>query len=155
MLTPDGRALRLPWPEDLRFVVASPALELTTRQARQALPKHVPLALAVAHAQNLASLVHALHAGDRPLLEATLRDLLVEPYRASLVPGFIEAQKNALNAGALGCSLSGAGPAVFAVATKQHTADVARALTAGFGSVNIACTICICTLDLRGARLLD
>lgn len=155
LLTPDGRALRLPWPDDLRFVIASQALELPTRQARQVLPKQVSLALAVAHAQNFASFVHALHAADRPLLEATLRDLLVEPYRAALVPGFAQAQKNALNAGALGCSLSGAGPAVFAVATKQHSADVGRALTAGFNSANIACTIRICCVDLRGARLLD
>ncbi|MCB9378875.1 MAG: homoserine kinase [Holophagales bacterium] len=106
----------LPWPEALRFVLVVPELELATRAARAVLPAEVPLPLAIAHSQNLAALVHALHAGDRELLGATLRDLLAEPHRAGLVRGFAEAKAAALAAGALGCSLSGAGPSLFAVA---------------------------------------
>src|ERR1700753_997712 len=93
----------------------SPELTLTTRAARAVLPATVPFAVAVAHGQNLAALVHALHAGDRALLRVCLRDLLAEPYRAELVPGFGAVQAAALEAGAVGCSLSGAGPATFAV----------------------------------------
>lgn len=155
LIPPQGLPRRLPFPEDLRIVVASPALALATREARAVLPREVPLALAIEHAQNLASLVHALHSGDRPLLRATLRDLLAEPWRAGLVPGFREAQKNALDAGALGCSLSGAGPAVFAVAEAGDTPAVAAALAHGFDSRGIAATVRICRLDQHGARILE
>jgi homoserine kinase len=155
LIPPQGLPRRLPFPDDLRIVVASPALALATREARAVLPREVPLALAIEHAQNLASLVHALHSGDRPLLRATLRDPLAEPWRADLVPGFREAQKNALDAGALGCSLSGAGPAVFAVAEEGDAPAVAAALARGFESRGIAATVRICRLDQYGARILE
>jgi homoserine kinase len=66
----------LPFPDDLRLVVAHPDLELSTAEARAVLPPEVPFELAVEHAGNLAGLVHALHAGDRELLAESLRDLL-------------------------------------------------------------------------------
>ena len=155
LIPPRGLPRRLPFPDDLRIVVASPALALATREARAVLPREVPLALAIEHAQNLASLVHALHAGDRPLLRATLRDLLAEPWRARLVPGFRESQKKALDAGALGCSLSGAGPAVFAVAEEGDAPAVAAALEQGFESRGVAATVRVCRLDQHGARILE
>jgi len=147
LVTSSGLPRSLPFPADLRIVVASPALSLATREARRVLPREVPLSLAVAHAENLAGFVHALHTDDRPLLRATLRDLLAEPWRADLVPGFREAQAGALGAGALGCSLSGSGPAVFAVSSEEDAPAVAAALEE-FGTVRI------CRLDLRGARIL-
>jgi homoserine kinase len=154
LMTPDGDTRALPWPDDLRFVVASPALELETRTSRGVLPAQVPLQLAVSHAQNLAGLVHALHVADRGLLGLTLRDLLAEPYRAALVSGFRQAQALALAAGALGCSLSGAGPAVFAVAELSRTTAISRALTQGFAQADVIATVRVCRLDLLGARLL-
>ena len=102
LIAPQGPPRALPFPADLRIVVASPELELATRKARQVLPKHVPLHLAVEHAQNLAAFVLALQADDEALLATTLRDLVAEPWRAGLVPGFREAQRGALDAGALG-----------------------------------------------------
>jgi homoserine kinase len=147
LITSSGLPRSLPFAADLRIVVASPALSLATREARRVLPREVPLALAVAHAENLAGFVHALHTDDRALLRATLRDLLAEPWRADLVPGFREAQAGALGAGALGCSLSGSGPAVFAVCGEEDAPAVAAALE-GFGIARI------CRLDLRGARIL-
>ena len=152
---PTGIPRALPFPGDLRIAVASPALALATREARQVLPREVPLALAIEHAQNLASLVHALHAGDRGLLRATLRDLLAEPWRADLVPGFRAAQRGALDAGALGASLSGAGPAVFAVAEEGDAPAVAAALADGFRSAGVDAVVRLCRLDTRGARILE
>lgn len=147
LVTSSGLPRSLPFPADLRIVVASPALALATREARRVLPREIPLSLAVAHAENLAGFVHALHADDRPLLKATLRDLIAEPWRADLVPGFREAQAKAVAAGALGCSLSGSGPAVFAVCEENDAPAVAAALE-GFGAVRT------CRLDLEGARVL-
>jgi homoserine kinase len=155
LVDPGGGARLLPFPDDLRFVLAVPALTLTTRAARAALPATVPLGLAVAHAQNLAALVHALHAGDRGLLRACLRDLLAEPHRAALVPGFREVQAAGLAAGAWGCSLSGAGPAVFAVAEAGAAPVVGDALREAWVGAGVACEIKVCVLDRRGARVLE
>jgi homoserine kinase len=151
----EGAPRALPFPADLRIILASPALELATREARSVLPHSVPIGLAVEHAQNLAALVHALHTDDRELLRATLRDLLAEPWRADLIPGFREAQRAALKAGALGASLSGAGPAVFAVTEEKDAAAVATALAGGFQSRGVAAETRICVLDLQGARILS
>jgi len=155
LVDPGGGARLLPFPDDLRFVLAVPALTLTTRAARAALPPAVPLGLAVAHAQNLAALVHALHTADRALLRACLRDLLAEPHRAALVPGFRAVQAAGLAAGAWGCSLSGAGPAVFAVAEAGAAAAVGEALRRAWAGAGVACEAKVCVLDRRGARVLE
>jgi len=155
LVDPGGGARLLPFPDDLRFVLAVPALTLTTRAARAALPATVPLGVAVAHAQNLAALVHALHAGERELLRACLRDLLAEPHRAALVPGFRDVQAAGLAAGAWGCSLSGAGPAVFAVAEAAAAPPVGEALRRAWAGAGVACEVKVCVLDRRGARVLE
>jgi homoserine kinase len=154
LVPPASLPRRLPFPADLTVIVASPDLELATIESRRALPKDVSLGLTVTHAQNLAAFVHALHAGDRPLLKETLRDLLAEPWRAALVPGFREAQQAALESGALGASLSGAGPAVFAVAEEAEAPAVAAALESGFKCAGVRSTVRICRIDPQGARLL-
>ena len=155
LVDPAGRAWRLPFPEELCFVVAVPALTLTTREARAALPAAVPLGVAVEHAQNLGALVHALYAGDRHLLRGCLRDLLAEPYRAGLVPGFREVQSAARRSGAWGCSLSGAGPAVFAVAETGAAAVVGEAMREAWAGAGVESRIEICTLDGQGARVVS
>lgn len=147
------RVHALPFPDELRFVVASPRLELTTREARRALPAEVPLALAVAHAQNLAGLVHALHAGDGELRRECLRDLLAEPFRAPLVPGFRAVQSAALEAGAEGCTFSGAGPAIFAVAAREAAQAVGSAMVRAWAETGVEAEYRCCELDSRGARV--
>jgi homoserine kinase len=156
LVEPGGRALWLPFPDELRFVLAVPELTLTTREGRAALPAAVPFGLAVAHAQNLGALVHALHAGDRELLRGCLRDLLAEPYRAGLVPGFREVQAAGLQAGAWGCSLSGAGPAVFAVAGSATAAPaIGEAMRRAWAGAGVGCEIKVCVLDRQGARVME
>lgn len=154
LCAPNGEVRALPFPDDLVFVLAQPELELSTRESRGALPREMPLSLAVHFAQNLAAFVHALHAGDRALLTATFRDLVAEPHRASLVRGFRAVQGAALDAGALACSLSGSGPAVFAVASDRHSFLVGAAMQRAFASADVGCTIRACRLDLEGARCL-
>jgi homoserine kinase len=153
-LIADGRPRRLPWPDRWALVIASPDLQLTTRTARAVLPAQVSLGVAVAHAGHVAGLVHALHTDDPALLAASLRDVLAEPARATLVPGFREAQSAAMACGALGCSLSGAGPAVFAAAEWADAAAVADALRRGFAAVGVSAVARICRLDPHGARVL-
>jgi homoserine kinase len=155
LVDPQGRARALPFPEELVFAVASPEFELNTRDARRALPAQVSQDLAVAHAQNLASLVLALCTGDAGLRRVCLRDLLAEPHRAALVPGFRAVQAAALGQGAEGCTLSGAGPAIFAVASRCRAEAVAQAMALAWDQAGVACGVRIFRLDGQGARILE
>jgi homoserine kinase len=155
---PDGlpEARSLPWPDDLVLVVASPHFELATAASRQVLPPSYTLAQTLAFAQNLAGFLHAVDSGDRELLGRCLRDVLTEPYRASLVPGFRAAQAGALTAGALGCGLSGAGPAIFAVAaTAEAGTAIGAAIHHALAEAGLASEIRLCGLDRLGARVLS
>jgi homoserine kinase len=151
--TPDARPL--PWPDDLVLVVVSPVFELSTEKSRQALPRSYDLHAAVGFAGNLAGFVHALESGDRGLLRRCLRDPLAEPHRAPLVPGFRAAQAAAMEAGAWGCTLSGSGPAIFAVAESPEQArEVADALRGGLRGAGLDSSVRLCGIDPLGARLI-
>ena len=146
---------RLPWPADLVMAVVHPDFHLATADSRGALPAHPSWHETVAFAGNLAGLVEALHAGDRALLARCLRDPLVEAHRAPLVPGFRAGQAAAKALGALGCSLSGSGPSVFAVATDEaHGEALLAALRAAFADVGLESQGWLCALDPDGARVL-
>jgi homoserine kinase len=146
---------RLPWPSDLLLVVVHPAFRLSTAKSRGVLPDRPGWHEAVDFAGNLASLVQALHSGDRALLGRCLRDPLVEVHRAPLVPGFRAAQAAAMDLGALGCSLSGSGPSVFAVAEDEGQAGaIAEAIRAAFKTAGLDSQDWLCALDPDGARIL-
>lgn len=107
--------IELPVPAGLACVVLQPAWEIETRAARAVLPADVPLRDAIRQWANVGALVAALYAGDFGLLGRATADHLIEPRRASLLPGFYAVRQAALDAGAIGCSFSGAGPAMFAL----------------------------------------
>lgn len=107
--------VRIPVPAGLACAVLHPAIEVETRVARALLPEQVPLRDAVRQWANVGALVAALFASDLDLLSRALVDVIVEPRRAHLVPGFYAVQQAARDAGALGCSISGAGPSIFAL----------------------------------------
>lgn len=137
----------------LHVAVVSPDLHVATEQARAVLPQQVPLRDAVANAANAASLVLALLSADADLLRAALTDTLAEPYRARLIPGFTQAKTAAIEAGAYGCSISGAGPALFALAPDEPTADAAAtAIAAVFAAHGLAATTYVTPISPQGAR---
>jgi homoserine kinase len=119
----------LPVPPGLIAVVIHPDLEIETATARALLGTNVPLADAVQQWANLGAFVHSLHTNDFALMSRALVDTIAEPRRASLVPGLDTFKQAALDAGALGCSLSGSGPSLFALCVGDATAArVAAAL---------------------------
>ena len=123
--------VRLPVPNGLTAVVVHPDLEIETARARALLGTTVPLADAIRQWGNLGALVDALHRADFALLSRALEDTIAEPRRASLVPGFATIKQAAVDAGALGCSLSGSGPSLFALCPDAASAQaVASAMTA-------------------------
>src|SRR5690606_32753196 len=109
------RIISLPVPEQLRLAIYTPGCEVETAKARAVLPGSVGLDAVVRQSARLGLLVHALHVGDLALLGEAIVDDIVEPARAHLIPGFIDAKVNAIEAGALACSISGAGPTCFAL----------------------------------------
>lgn len=107
--------LRIPVPHDMGAVVVKPKLSIDVRRARELLNKEVQLADFVAQTANLAGFLSGCFTDDRALIGRSLQDLVVEPQRAHLIPGFADVQEAARAAGAIGCSISGAGPAIFAI----------------------------------------
>lgn len=123
--------IRLPVPAGLTAVVVHPDLEIETAKARAMLGTTVSLADAVRQWANLGALVHGLHRSDFALISRALEDTIAEPRRAPLVPGLAMIKRAAVAAGALGCSLSGSGPSLFALcAGRDVAARVAEAMTA-------------------------
>lgn len=113
----------LPVPGGLTAVVVHPDLEIETAAARALLGDTVRLRDAVQQWANLGAFVHALHTGDFALMRRSLEDTIAEPKRAPLVPGLAAIKAAAASAGALGCSLSGSGPSLFALCRDRATAD--------------------------------
>jgi len=123
--------ITLPVPAGLTAVVVHPDLEIETARARALLGDMVPLHDAVKQWANLGAFVHALHTGDFDLLSRSLEDTIAEPRRAPLVPGLALIKRAAADAGALGSSLSGSGPSLFALCRGDEiAARVADAMTA-------------------------
>lgn len=133
------RMIPLPAPEWLHCVVAHPDQVLETRRARAALTDPYPLAQIVEQTTHLALFLTGLQRGDAALIREGLRDVLVEPRRAALIPGFTAVKAAALNADALGASISGAGPSVFAwFASKAQAEAAAPAMRAAFADAGYA-----------------
>src|SRR5215510_10008787 len=126
--------VRLPVPDGLTAVVVHPHLEIETAKARALLGDRVPLADAIRQWANLGAFVDALHRGDFALIARSLEDTIAEPRRAPLVPGLAAIKSAAVGAGALGCSLSGSGPSLFALC--QDAAIARRVAAAMTDAVN-------------------
>jgi homoserine kinase len=123
--------VQLPVPDGLVAVVVHPDLEIETARARALLGDSVPLADAIQQWANLGAFVDALHRADFDLLARSLEDRIAEPRRAPLVPGLAIIKEAAAAAGALGCSLSGSGPSLFALCRGDDVAGrVAEAMAA-------------------------
>jgi homoserine kinase len=121
--------IRLPVPQGLTTVIVHPDLEIETAKARALLGDTVALGDAIKQWGNLGALVHGLHTSDFALIGRSLEDAIAEPKRAPLVPGLALIKRAAAEAGALGCSLSGSGPSLFALcATAAIAARVAEAM---------------------------
>ncbi len=146
--------VRLPCPPALRVILAQPAQQLRTRDARAALPLTVTRAIALQQAANVAAMVAAFLTGDLSLLGRALDDAIAEPARAPLLTGFREAQAAALAAGALGASISGAGPTAFALAADDAAAErIAAAMREAYKSCGIACDTRVAPVDQTGVTV--
>ena len=146
----------LPFPDELLVVLVAPDQRLRTEEARAVLPAKVDRGLALAQAAQVGAIVAALARGNYSLLSRSVEDRIAEPARAPLLPGFSEAKAAALEAGALGCSISGSGPAAFAFAVgKESASRIAAAMIGAYESRGVAARGRACRIDARGARVLE
>ena len=138
VLATADRLVSVPVPDALYCALVHPHAVLETRAARAALEGRYDLPEFVAQSANLAQVIAGCYAGDFDLIRAGLEDVLIEPRRSRLVPGFDSVKKAALDHGALGASLSGAGPSVFAWCEGEAAAAaVARAMRAAFAAAGL------------------
>lgn len=142
----------IPVPRELTIVLAHSDQRLRTQEARAVLPRDLPLGIALAQAANIAAMVAACAAGDLSLLSRALDDRIAEPVRSKLLPGFQAAKAAAIGAGALGASISGAGPTSFALCAGRVAGDrVAAAMRTAYAASGVAATVRVTEPDLRGA----
>ena len=148
--------VRLPVPRELHVVLARPDQRLRTAEGRAVLPRELSRALALHQAAQVAAVVAALALDDYALLGRAIDDRIAEPARAGLLPGFLEAKRAALEAGALGSSISGSGPTAFALTRGAAAAErVASAMQAAYATLDIACETRIGPVDRIGARVVE
>ena len=107
--------LKLPTPKDLYCFIINPKIEVKTSYSREILPEKVSLKDATKQVSSFGSFIHALHTENYKLIGGSLNDYLVEKHRKKLIPLFDEIKGIALKNSALGCSISGSGPSVFAL----------------------------------------
>lgn len=142
VLATTERLVPIPVTADLWCALAHPDQRLETRRAREVLIEPFALRDVVRQTEGLALVLAGCHRGDIDLIAEGLRDVLVEPRRAPLIPGFVDAKAAALAAGALGASISGAGPSVFAWCRGEARArDAAHAMRDAFAGGGIACDV--------------
>ena len=148
--------VKIPAPAGLRIVLATPAQQLTTTRARSVLPIEVPRSIVVHQLAQVAAIISACHSGDLALLGRSMDDRIAEPARTPLLPGFADAKISAIDAGALGVSISGAGPTAFALCDSEATASkIAQAMQSAYARAGLDCTVRICEIDTQGAIVKD
>lgn len=142
-------------PSVLRCVLVHPDRQIATRDARAVVPDQVSIQTAVRHAANLAGLIAGCLQGDLGLIRRSFHDVLIEPHRKGLIPAFAEVQQAALDAGALGGSIAGAGPSLFAWCVDEDVSAVQNAMLRAFRDADVSAEAWSANLTTPGASLID
>jgi homoserine kinase len=143
---------RLPVLNGLYAAVIHPNVQILTKDARAVLSDQVSLKKSVEQSGNLGGLIVGLFRGDLDLIARSLQDVIVEPQRAKLIPYFYDIKEAALQEGALGCSISGAGPSIFALCPNSLVAEnVGAAMKRIFKDNKIRSSLFISPINPEGA----
>jgi len=143
-------------PDKLVATVIHPHIEIKTKNTRLILRKSVQLAKAVEQWGNVGALVAGLYTEDYDLIGRSMKDVIIEPSRSILIPGFDEMKEEALKAGALGFSISGAGPSVFALNTSQKVAEeVGKVVGKVLDTFNLNFGVYVSEINTTGSYIVD
>ncbi len=145
----------IPTPSELYVTVIHPQIEVKTEDARNVLPKQIPLKKAITQWANVGGLISGLHSGDYGLIGRSLTDVVVEPVRKQFIPHFEALKRKILECGALGAGISGSGPSVFALSKGKTQAEkVAKTMEEVYRSTGIEFQIYLSKIGSDGVRIL-
>jgi len=147
---------KIPFPNGLNAIVVHPQIEVQTRDARDVLRQKISLKQAAEQWGRVGGLVAGLYSSDYELIGSSLQDIIVEPVRSVLIPGFYAVKQASLENGALGCSISGSGPSVFALA--GPTADafkIGNAMQTAFQTLGIESDVYVSKVNEKGPIILN
>ena len=146
---------RIPVPKGIYATVVYPHIKILTKDARRILSDVVSLEKHVEQNGNLGGLILGLYNSNFDLIKRSLKDVIIEPQRAQLIPGFFEVQEAALKEGALGCSISGAGPSIFALSNNRLIAEnIGAKMKAIFSRLKIESELFISSINQQGTYLM-
>ena len=146
------RVIRCEWDSSIKTVVAIPSLRLSTNEARRVMPKNVPIGDAVMNLGSLSLLLQGLRTGNTELISDGMHDRLHEPYRWDLIKGGQNVSKAAINAGALGCAISGAGPSILALCKEPHSRSISHAMVKAWEEEGVASRAPILRIQNLGSQ---
>jgi homoserine kinase len=146
----------IPTPEKLYVTLVHPHLELKTEDARLLLRSSISMKDAVTQWGNIAGLVAGLMKPDFELIGRSIQDVVAEPARSMLIPGFDSVKKSALAEGALGCGISGSGPTMFALSIEKDLATrVGKGMKDEFKKVKLGSDVFVSKINHIGAKVID
>lgn len=135
--------------------VLHPHIEISTQAARKILKQDVSLAQHVQQSGNAAGLIAGLILGDTKLIGNSLQDVIIEPVRSTLIPGFHAIKNAALSSGALGCSISGSGPSIFALtANKESLAQIGNSMQKACQDNGLESDLFLSAINTQGPKII-
>lgn len=147
---------KIPTPSDLYCTLVHPHLELKTEDSRRVLKASISMKDAVTQWGNIAGLVVGLMKPDYGLIMRSLSDVVAEPIRSVLIPGFHIIKAEALKNGALGAGISGSGPTIFALSTEYSIAEtVGKAIQSQFEKLKLKSDVYVSRINSAGARVIE
>ncbi|SKC56497.1 homoserine kinase [Ohtaekwangia koreensis] len=145
----------IPTPANLFCTLVHPHLELKTEDSRRVLKPTIPIKDAITQWGNIAGMVVGLMKPDYGLIQRSLNDVVAEPIRSVLIPGFYTIKEEAIKAGALGCGISGSGPTIFALSTERTIAQtVGEAMQKQFDLLQLKSDVFVSKINGEGAMIL-
>jgi len=148
--------LQIPVPENLWSTVIQVDYTVNTKDAREMLPRSVALKSAINQAGNLAGFTLGMVNSDFDLISRSMEDLFAEPVRQELIPGYKCVKSSAMENGAIGCGISGSGPAMFAFSKSQKDAEtIGNSMVDAFHNVGLISRSYVSLIDQSGPEILD
>jgi homoserine kinase len=148
--------IKLPVPQGLHCALLHPHFELKTSDSRSVLRDQISLKLSTIQSGNVAGLVAGLYEQDFDLISRSMRDVIAEPYRAVLIPGFYEMREALTEIGALGMGISGSGPTLFALSKgAEKAAEIQAAAQEIYQKIGLGVDVYFSEINTRGAYLID
>lgn len=147
--------IKIKSPSELYATVVHPQIELKTSDARSVLKQNISLKSAITQWGNVGGLIAGLYTKDYELIGRSLHDVIIEPLRSVLIPGFDLIKQTALENGALGSGISGSGPSIFALSKGKETAEkIGKAMSEVYDNMNLPYEIHVSKVNDEGMKII-